>query len=302
VSCSDVPPDGAAAPPAAKAYSGGTCPTLVPGTNTIASVPGERQFILVVPTDLSESESLPVTFLWHWLGADASDFLEKGAVQEAVDQYRFIAVIPESKDDTQFKWPYSSLDSDARLEQEFEFFDDMLACVSEQFAVNESCVSSVGVSAGALFTAQLAGGRGEYLSSILVLSGGVGGNLIKGWKPAAHKMPAMVLWGGPDDNCFGVMNFVETSHNLEQELTTDGHFLMECVHNCGHAEPPMETEGSTTKFGALWEFVLHHPYWLDDGASPYSSGGIPASIPEWCSIGMGTATPREGECTSESGC
>jgi hypothetical protein len=41
------------------------------------------------------------------------------------------------------------------------FFDDMLACVAEQFAIDENCVSSAGVSAGALFTAQLGSARGD---------------------------------------------------------------------------------------------------------------------------------------------
>ncbi|MBI2893173.1 MAG: hypothetical protein HYY06_06440 [Deltaproteobacteria bacterium] len=301
-SCDDPAPSGAALPPAPRAYTGGSCPVLLPGANTIATVTGDRQFLLVVPRDLAEGEALPLTFLWHWLGASAQDFLEKGAVQEAADQQRFLAAIPESKGDTQFKWPYSTMDSDERMEEEFVLFDDILACVAEQYAVNTSCVSSVGVSAGALFTAQLAGGRGEYLSSILVLSGGTGGALIKDYRTPAHKMPAMVLWGGPDDNCFGLMNFVATSGDLEAGLREDGHFILECIHNCGHAEPPMETESSTTKYQSLWDFVLQHPYWLADGASPWIEDGVPESIPTWCAIGAGNATPREGECTSESGC
>lgn len=299
--CSATPPPGAEVPPPFKAYSGGTCPLLEPGFNTINSQGSDRQFMLVVPEDYDGQESLPVVFLWHWLGGDATSFFDKGAAQEAVNNYRFAAVIPEAKGDVQFKWPVEIIQSDSRIEQEFVFFDDMLSCVAEQYTVNANCVSSVGVSAGALFTSLLAGGRGEYLSSILSLSGGVGG-FIKNWTSSPHQMPAMVLWGGQADNCFGLMDFEATSHNLEAGLQDDGHFFIECVHNCGHSEPPMEVPEALTKFTSLWEFMLDHPYWLEPGDSPYLDGGIPPSIPEWCGIGAGSAVQRTGECTEESGC
>ena len=299
--CFDAAPDGAALPPATKPYSGGTCPQLSAGSNTLSSQGNMRSFVLVLPEDQDDSEVLPVAFLWHWLGGDAQDFLEKGAVQDAVNKYRFAAVIPETKGDVQFKWPVEVTQSSSRVEEEMLFFDDMLSCVSEQVNVNASCVSSVGVSAGALFTSLLAGGRGEYLSSILVLSGGVGG-VIKGWSSTEHKMPAMVLWGGPSDNCFGLMDFQQTSKNLESALESDGHFFLECIHNCGHAEPPLTVPDALSKFTPLWSFIVDHPYWLEAGSSPYLQDGIPATMPEWCGIGKNSAEIRTGACTEEPGC
>ncbi|WP_434423622.1 hypothetical protein [Nannocystis pusilla] len=215
--CHDAPPDGATLAPDIPAY-GGSCPTLeigymegqafnvLPqqlGNNTV-----ERQFLVIAPEDAAPDERLPVIFLWHWLGGDAQDFYERGDVQNAVNQKRFIAVIPEAREGLLFKWPFSAIDSDADLQAEFQFFDDMLSCVAEQFSVNKECVSSTGVSAGALFTSQLAGGRGDVLSSFMSLSGGTGG-AIKPWTAPAHKMPAMVLWGGPDDFCI-LIDFEQT--------------------------------------------------------------------------------------------
>jgi hypothetical protein len=172
----------------------------------------------------------------------------------------------------------------------------MLACVAAQFAINEQCISSAGVSAGALWTDQLAGTRGHYLSSILSLSGGTNGLGTRGWTSSPHQLPAVVLWGGPDDWCF--VNFDEASRDLEENLTADGHFFVECVHNCTHAEPPLE--GETSRLDALWQFVLEHPYWLPPGASPYQATGLPASFPSWCGIGAGSATIREGACPGSS--
>lgn len=292
--CRDEPPAGAMMPPPLPVYAG-ECPALVPGVNSIESSGNDREFILVTPTDLDPEENLPVVFLWHWLGGDANDFLEQGDVQNAVDQFRFVAVIPSSKGDVLFQWPFSALDSDARAQEEYVFFDDMLACVAEQLNVAEGCIASAGVSAGGLWTSQLASGRGERLSSIMSLSGGTGGLAVKPWGGSPHKMPAMVLWGGPSDFCIAV-DFNNTSLDLEMNLQNEGHFVLECIHDCEHSAPPFEVAEGDTAFAPLWEFVISHPYWLQDGDSPYLQSGLPEGMPEWCGIGVGGCTPREGEC------
>jgi predicted esterase len=292
--CRLEPPPGAMLPPPLPVY-GGVCPDLLPGFNTIDSSGNAREFLLVVPSDLQPEENLPVIFLWHWLGGDATSFLEDGDVQNAVDQFRFVAVIPESKGDLLFQWPFSIIDPDPREQEEYVFFDDMLACVAEQFNVAESCIATAGVSAGGLWTGQLGSGRGERFSSIMSLSGGSGGAVVKPWSGSTHKMPAMVLWGGPMDFCVAV-DFQNTSMDLENNLEKEGHFVLECIHNCTHAAPPFEVADGDTAFAPMWRFVISHPYWLQDGESPYLTSGVPEDMPEWCGIGVGGATIREGEC------
>ena len=78
-------------------------------------------------------------------------------------------------------------------------------------------------------------------------------------------MPVVVLWGGETDNCLGLLNFEQTSMNLEQELQKGEHFMVECIHNCGHAEPPFDSN----PVAPLIDFILQHPYWLEPGESPY---------------------------------
>lgn len=303
--CNEAPPAGAKVAPAPPKYTGGTCPKLVSGKNAIKSTGHDRTFLLVIPKDLKSDELLPVVFLWHWLGGSADSFLRKGEVQAAADSQRFIAVLPESKSDMIFRWPFNVGDSAARQEEEFKFFDDMLSCVSEQFKANSNCVSSVGVSAGALFTSQLAQGRAQYLASAISLSGGVGeegSGVVKPWKTPARKVPMMVLWGGPLDWC-AVINFHTASLNLEAALEKDGNFFIECVHNCKHGEPPMDTPPpGLSKYGSLWRFVFDHPYWLAPGSSPYKSSGIPtgAGFPSWCGVGKGGSRMRSGMCPPAS--
>ncbi len=294
VLCNAEPPEGAELPPPPPAYSGGTCPALVPGVNALASSGHDREFIVVVPEDLQPGESLPLVFLWHWLGGDAQAFLEKADVQNAANQLRFAAAIPSERGDLLFRWPFTTIDSDGRMQEEFTFFDDMLTCMTASFAINTACVSSVGVSAGALFTDQLGSARGEYLASIVSLSGGVGG-FVRPWYGSPHIMPAMVLWGGPSDFCVAI-DFEAGSHNLESALVDAGHPVLECIHNCGHSEPPFEPPSpELTKYIGMWRFWLDHPYWLADGETPWSEG-LPEGTPDWCGLGVGTATPREGPC------
>jgi hypothetical protein len=195
------------------------------------------------------------------------------------------------------------------MDEEYTFFDDMLACVEQQFHVNESCVSTIGVSAGALFTDQLVQARANRLASFVSLSGGVGDVIIKPWAgTGAHKPPGVVLWGGDgppnmDGNkdilgCLGLgMDFSVASRDIETGLVADGHFFVECRHNCGHVEPPLDTPPGLSKYASMWEFAMNHPFWLPAGQSPYLTNGLPPSMPAWCAIGAGNSVPRSG-----SGC
>ncbi len=299
--CGDQVPEGATDADAPKPYSGGACPALVAGPNTLPSGGADRAFLLVLPADYDPAQTYPTAFLWHWLGGSADDFLTRAEVQEATDTQGFIAVIPEKKGDLTFTWPVESFQSQPRVDEELTFFDDMLSCVAEQYTVDTSCVSSVGVSAGALWTDRLASARSRHLASFVSLSGGTGG-VIEAWAPAEHKLPGLVLWGGSTDSCQGLLSFETLSQDLMTHLEMDGHFFLECIHNCGHSEPPFEAPPGFSKYKGMWDFVRDHPFWLSPGASPYVREGLSPDLPEWCAIGMGSATERTGPCLDPSQC
>ncbi|MCA9668671.1 MAG: hypothetical protein KC503_23925 [Myxococcales bacterium] len=312
--CASPPPSGATTAPPPPTYGGGTCPALVAGRNTLVSSGAQRELILVLPNNPQPGERFPLIFMWHWLGGSADKMLTRVEVQNAADQQRFIAVIPEAKGDLKLlglrdlPWPIT-VDSanQARRDEEHTFFDDMLACVSKQFAINRECVAGFGVSAGALYVAQLASVRSFYLSSFISASGGVAGpgngvlnNLLLPWTKAQRALPALVLWGGPKDTCV-LTDFDGASKNLEKALAADGHFILECVHNCDHSVPPFAAPApGMTAFAPLWDFVLRHPYWLATGTSPLSSS-LPPLYPSWCAPGAGNAQIRSGVCV-EQGC
>ncbi len=173
--CGDTPPAGATLAPDPPSYAG-QCPALVPGANFnhITSSGTDREFLLVVPDDIKPDERLPLVFLWHWVGGSAQEFYAIADAQDAVNRNRFIAVIPQGIGSFPSDWRgWYTGDPPEDETEEFQFFDDMLACVSEQLPVDKNCVSTAGVSDGALWSSQLIGGRGQYLSSAIILSGGV---------------------------------------------------------------------------------------------------------------------------------
>lgn len=309
VRCGDPAPAGAPAP-VLRPYSGTACPALVPGRNTISSGGRTRELLLVVPADLRPEERPPVLVMWHWLGGSAGSMLRNGQVQESADALRFIAIIPEKTGDVTIPipfldpidmvWPYLESTSDARFAEELGFFDDMLACVAEAYAVDTSCISSVGVSAGALWTAQLLQHRSDVLASALVLSGGVGPASgvsffdVRGFTEDPRPVPTLIAWGGPMDQC--AMRFETASQNLERAMDARGAFVLECVHNCGHTAPPVED--TMLGLGVLYRFALDHPFWLEPGESPYYVRGLPSGTPAWCGLGVDGATIRSGMCPS----
>ncbi len=292
--CAQPRPAGAPMPPALRAYSGGMCPMLVPGMNRIMTGGASRAFILVVPTDAAPGERFPVSVLWHPLGSTAEVYTRMGVLQTAANTQRFIAILPESKGDLQLRWPSSG--GGARLDEELRFFDDMLACVNARWTINTDCVATGGVSAGALWAVRLANLRASMLSSFISVSGGAG-TPNPAWTTVEHRLPGMVVWGGPGDRCI-VYSFDTNSRNLTTALNRDGHSVVECIHNCGHAMPPFD---SADPFRPIVDFGLNHPFWLSRGMSPYS-GGLPAFFPGWCAYGAGRARIRTGACAMPSMC
>lgn len=291
-SCASPVPSGVARPFALPVY-GGTCPALAAAPATTAL--GDREFIVFRPATIAPGEKLPVVFLWHWLGGEADQMGSVLEVQAASEKHRFIGVVPSAKSGTLFRWPFEDSQSQARIDEETQFFDDMLACVAAALPVNADCVSTAGVSAGALWSAQLAVARSQRISSFVSLSGGVGG-IVRDWSSVPHRMPALVLWGGSDDvypENFTLVDFEDASRDLEGALAQDGHFMVECIHNCGHSVPPFDAPSAGgLRFEIVWRFLLDHPYWLPQGQSPYAGTSLPSSFPTWCAKGAGKATMR----------
>lgn len=291
-------------PPALRAYSGGTCPTLISGPNKETSLNTgfqssgrAREFKLLVPTNYASStDAWPLVFAWHWLNASADSWIDEGELITAAEQMRMIFIVPEELRDGdtrayQTDWPVGQPlePSDARP-KELVFFDDMLTCVSQQFRIDPLRVYSAGVSAGGLFTTYLSTtDRAQYLAAIVSISGGLGRDPILGiwnmtYTAQPNKFPALIVSGGLTDNLL-INDFQASSVRFRDALAGDGHFVVHCEHTEGHAVPPVERPGEgITRFRSFWRFLLDHPYSVVPPSSPYTSGGLNEDFPSWCRI------------------
>ncbi len=282
-------------PPAVPEYSHGECPALVGGPGLDSSLveafpSGDhvRSFRLVVPANYDGSEPWPLVFAWHWLNARSSSFFNEGELASATEQMRFIAVVPDALRNENgdkvyaLSWPFAEVWG---IEPEERFFDDLLACVSQQLNVDLRRVYGIGVSARALWLTYLSTtARADHFAAVESLSGGLGelGIWRMEYAPTPRKFPAFVLWGGPSD--WLALSFADASMRYEAALVDDGHFVVECVHDAGHGMPPVVVPEGETRFRMLWRFMLDHDYDLGPNESPYYEAGLPDVFEDWCRI------------------
>ncbi len=313
--CSQTPPPNAPVPRPRAAPTAGSCPILAAGLNNITSSGNARSFLLVLPTDMTPDEELPVIFMWYWLGGSSTDFLNDGEVQQAVDQQRFIAVIPNSIGadvggslvTTTFnvRWPFDITAVARSHERGVQLLrrhaELRRAPVQRQPELRvdrgRQCRRAVHRSASRRRAAR----RCRRSSRCRA---GVSATIIKPWVTTPRAIPGVVLWGGNGPpgmdgvkdilGCFGLgMDFSVASHALGDRARRTG-LVLRRVHpdNCGHVEPPVDAPAGESKFAAIWDFAFNHPFWLPAGTSPYQTTGLPTSMPAWCGIGANGATPR----------
>jgi predicted esterase len=235
-------------PPAPPAYSGGACPTLQQGTNTIDVAGASRRFELWLPEN---PEGAPLLFLWHGAGDSASAFGPNfGAGAIARDRGAIIAVPYASEPALLFSW--SILSTDDR-DLDLVFFDDMLSCIDAQFAIDRGAVYTTGFSAGALWSTWLLISRAEHLAAVTLFSGGVS-NFTFEYETPGRTVPALLIHGGVEDQVF--VRFDEAQEALSEGLSDDGHVVFLCDHGGGHTVPgAMYTIGLEFLFGIRWDAI-----------------------------------------------
>lgn len=294
-------------PPTPAPYSGGTCPTLKEGVNTIKSGGQDREVTLFVPP---QPKNAPLLFLWHGLGDSPANFSSAVKAATLAQSFGFLVVVPKGVSGPIF--PPTVQPSLINLlkqyiKQIFEtwaffgdpkadlaLFDDVLSCADAQYDIDNKRVYTSGFSAGAMWSTYLTMHRAPYLAASLLFSGGVmevdldlatipllnlTGTLRAADIPYVtpqRKIPVMMTAGGPQDivsmGGFIEFNFQVGTDALGKGLVQDGHFVIQCNHTGAHTIP-------SDAFTPGINFLLKHVY--SDQPSPYK-GNLPADMPSYC--------------------
>lgn len=247
--------------------SAGDCPDFGEGGKVTFMAGGEERMAYV---DFPENrdEPLPIVFIWHPLGATARSMRGWVDAENWAAEQGVIAITPDSHDSELFEWGFSGTG-----ERDLALYDDLRTCAVRELNGDVRRVSTMGMSAGALWATFLGIHRGDTLATIMPWSGGTG-DLVKYSTPASA-FPALLVYGGEADVYDAgalVVHFDELTAEFAGQLHADGHYVGMCNHEGGHDFPPNYMDFMT-------QWLLPHEYGV---ASPFAADGDPADIADFC--------------------
>ena len=245
---------GPAPPPA---FSQGACPELRPGWNRSFGASG-RDFLLEVP---GSGGPYAVIFVWHGANGAAAPFDE--LLRSPAERDGYLLVVPDGQGRFPVEW-------DLHGDLDLGFFDDVLACLVQQFPVDRRRVHAAGYSAGGVMAARLAERRAGQLASLVSWSGGIRDDrhrLVVG--PLPRALPGLLYHGGADDRPAWVGQ--PGTLELAEALLAAGQRPVVCDHEQGHTIP--DTDRTFLDMGA---FFIAHPW---GGSDPAEAG---VSLPAYC--------------------
>lgn len=209
------------------------CPDLTAPGEVVFRVAGvDRRVLVAFPAD--RPPGMPVLSVWHGLGQSPERMFDQMELAAFAEDHRMVVAAPSSTTATGPSWDVYTGGVDAIL------YDDLRTCLSEQLDVDLAQVATAGFSFGAWWVVWLAENRGDTLSAVHLMSGGVHPDTVE-WASPAWKLPFLVTWGGPDDVYDDDVGhhfvFSETSADLAAAARAEGHVVVSCEHDGGHAIP-----------------------------------------------------------------
>lgn len=237
----------------------GACPTFQAGTVTFNPAAGARTVRLYLNPS-TPSKRGPLVLYWYaTYGSPAQATQALGTALATIESLGGIVAAPADNGTGQFPW----IDNVAA---HMLLADEIVGCAAAA-NIDTTHIHSLGFSAGALMTTQLAFGRSSYLASVATYSGGLTSANAPAWQDPSNRLAALVLTGGTSDNVFNT-DFRQASLDFQAKLKGDGHSALYCDHGGGHTIPLAYT-------AAVGQFFLDHPFGTNP--SPYI-GALPPAL------------------------
>lgn len=138
-------------------------------TETLTIAGAERDYILVLPAGYEPDKAYPLVFAWHGRGSNAAQArlyfqVEEAAAGQAIFVYPNGLPLADMMNQT--GWDLDPNNED------FAFFDAMLAAVEARLCVDRDRIFSTGHSFGGYMSNQLGCARGDVLRAIGEVAGG----------------------------------------------------------------------------------------------------------------------------------
>jgi poly(3-hydroxybutyrate) depolymerase len=215
----------------------------------------------------------PILFTWHGTGGNGAMALRQlpQSVQDDIVRQGGIIIAPSANGQVRSGGDVTFVLGVWYDGHDLEYADHLVACAVQNHNIDPRRIYTTGCSAGGLMAGTMALARSRYVAAAAPNSGGV---VVPRPPQDAQRVPAvMSMHGGTSDTV--IVNFGDTSRNLQNALASSGAFRVECNHNMGHCRAP------ATLHEQAWQFMQAHPF--GTRPSPYA-GGLPAGFPSYCSI------------------
>jgi predicted esterase len=154
---------------------------------------------------------------------------------------------------------------------DLRYADHLVSCAVKNHNIDPRRIYVTGCSAGGLMAGVMSLARSSYVAAAAPNSGGVVQSVPL--EDPNHVPALMTMHGGTGDTV--VVNFGDTSHNLQNIILPAGGFTVECNHGLGHCRAPAELHERA------WDFMKAHPF--GTRPSPYEAG-LPGDFPSYCAI------------------
>ncbi|MAY81341.1 MAG: hypothetical protein CL930_11230 [Deltaproteobacteria bacterium] len=265
------------------------CPKMMESnTGTFSSSGESRTVTVVVPSGEVEPDG-PLVYFFHGLLDPSStptptEYMASALqLQSIADETGVTFVLPQSGLFERLGFEFFMWEVETGESNDMVLFDDLRTCAALERDIDLTKVHAMGMSGGALFTTVVARERGDTLATMIEMSGGSDismltfDGLLSEYKTPAYAMPALLISGGPTDTWPGggmdLVDFSGATDNLAEQLYGDGHYVVRCEHDRGHAVPMEAVQAS-------WEWVEAHQF---GETSPFIEDGIDA-LGSWCSV------------------
>jgi len=246
----------------------GPCPEFRTGTQTIMGLPTE------IVAGAPGATKGPLLFTWHGTNGSGTGALAQlpQSVQQDIMSQGGLVIAPSDNGQVREGTDVTLILGVWYDVGDLKYADQIVACAVQNHNIDPRRIYVTGCSAGGLMAGAMTLQRSKYVAAAAPNSGGT--VLATGQLQDPQRVPAVFsMHGGTGDTV--IVNFADTTHNLEAILKPYGAFLVECMHTGGHCGAPASLHEQA------WTFMKAHPFATKP--SPYA-GGLPATFPAYCTI------------------